>query len=151
MKRLSYLHEYATPDGTVVCVPPSLHTPHLLQSHRHSSTVRKTTLTSAVAIPSARGRTAHTCSKKKNLDRENMQPSSKRVPKAYSGAHSTTKPSRRYVYTLICAKFTLSLLVDHCTSTCTCIHHVHILAEYMYYISSLCMHCIYVTRLYMCW
>ena len=110
MKRLSYMHDYATPDGTVVHA--AFPTPRLLQSHKHSGTVRKTTFTPALALSSAKNSTARMCSQK-NVDRENVQPSGKRVPKA---PHNTTKPSRRYnnYIHLVCIHLLYIYKCTHC-------------------------------------
>ena len=101
MKRLSYMHDYATPDGTVIRVHPVVHSPRLLQS---LSRARKTNATPAVTSISAKKTAFH----QKNVvkfgnqhshweDQENVQPCIKPMLKAQCDPVSTTKPSRRYM------------------------------------------------------
>ena len=105
MKRLSYMHDYATPEGTVIRVHPVVHSPRLLQSLKRFDSVKKTT---SAAPLSARKQTPYNVGISQNKvkigrdgglyreNRENVHPSVKPVSKAQLHSFSTTKPSRRY-------------------------------------------------------
>ena len=103
MKRLSYMHDYATPEGTVIRVHPVVHSPRLLQSLKRFDSVKKTT---SAAPLSARKQTQLPSSQNKvkigrdgglyRANQENIQPSVKPASKAQFHSLSTTKPSRRY-------------------------------------------------------
>ena len=103
MKRLSYMHDYATPEGTVIRVHPVVHSPRLLQSLKRFDSVKKTT---SAALLSARKQTQLPSSQNKvkigrdgglyRENQENIQPSVKPASKAQLHSLSTTKPSRRY-------------------------------------------------------
>ena len=102
MKRLSYMHDYATPEGTVIRVHPVVHSPRLLQYLKRFDSVKKT-----LAAPlSARRQTPYVSSQNKvkigrdgflyRENRENIHPSIKPTSKAKVHTLSTAKPSRRY-------------------------------------------------------
>ena len=104
MKRLSYMHDYATPEGTVIHVHPVVHSPRLLQSLKRFDSVKKTT---SAAPLSARKQTPYVSFSQNRVkierggglyreNRENVQPSVKPTSKAQLHSLSTTKPSRRY-------------------------------------------------------
>ena len=103
MKRLSYMHDYATPDGTVIRVHPVVHSPRLLQS---LSRARKTDATPAATSISAKKPAFHLSSK--NVvkfgnqcshweNQENVRPPIKPMLMAQCHPVSATKPSRRYI------------------------------------------------------
>ena len=93
------MHDYATPDGTVIRVHPVVHSPRLLQS---LSRARKTDATPAATSISVKKPAFHLSSK--NVvkfgnqweNQENVQPAIKPMLKARCDPVSATKPSRRY-------------------------------------------------------
>lgn len=98
------MHDYATPNGTVIRVHPVVHSPRLLQSLHHCSTVKKTAVTlAAPSLSAKKPASLYPCSKHKPANgaeslrqgKENIQPLTKLKAKAQPDPLSTTKPPRR--------------------------------------------------------
>lgn len=100
MKRLSYMHDYATPDGTVIHVHPVVHSPRLFQSVKHTNSISRTSTNPTISSFSSKQpnlSSQNTMTKfGRELHQENVRPPIKPIVKG--NPVSSTKPSRRYLY-----------------------------------------------------